>query len=58
MPGAAKASNAKLLDCLMLGCLDAWLIVCVVDWLLDAPTIITRALLLLTIMIDVYLVDL
>ena len=58
MPGAAKASNTKLLDAGLLGCLDAWRLGCLIAWLLDASTIITRALLLLTIMIDAYLVDL
>ena len=53
MPGAAKANNAKLLDCLAAG-----LLVCLVVWLLDAPTTITRGLILLTIMFDGYLVDL
>ena len=53
MPGAAKAYDAKLLDCLASG-----LLVCLVAWLLDAPTIITRSLLFLNIMFDAYLLDL
>ena len=53
MPRAAKAYDAKLLDCLAAG-----LLVCLVAWFLDAPTIITRGLVLLTIMFDAYLVDL